>query len=497
MTGGSPPLWRLTLTVKSGPDAGKTCVVDRDIVTVGKRPDCDLVLTDASVSRRHLRIARVARNAPARSSDAAGQVNPALQDPAAEASMGASVDAVEARNKHVDAPNPELRGSADRDEHAAGDQWVLVDLDSTNGTFLQEARVREAPIQAGAVLRAGKVEIAFAPERRTVELEEWIEPRFGSLIGQSPVMRQLFGMIARIAPTDATVLLQGETGTGKGLVAKAIHQASRRNDRGFIVVDCGAVQRQLVESELFGHEAGAFTGAYAKRQGAFELASTGTVFIDELGELDLELQPKLLRVLDAREVRRIGGAQAIGVDLRVIASTRRDLAREVERGAFREDLFFRLSVVTLTVPPLRDRAEDIPLLAEHFLKEVAEQRGLKAPRLDDRTLDRLTSHDWPGNVRELKNALERAVLLSQVRPGARLELGDLGASAPSSDRTDGGFDPSLSFTASKERWMDARETAYVRWLLEGHDGNVSAAARAARMDRKYLHKLAKKHGLKQ
>ncbi len=442
MATASPPRWRLTLTVKSGPDAGKACVVDRDVVTVGKKGDCDLVLTDASVSRRHLRIAR------------AGQTED-------------------------------------------NDNWVVVDLGSTNGTYLQEARVHEAPISAGAILRAGKVEIAFAPERHIVDVPEWTEPQFGPLIGRSHAMRQLFALMARVAPTEATILLQGETGTGKGLVAKALHQASARADRGFIIVDCGAVQRQLIESELFGHEAGAFTGAYAKRQGAFELASGGTVFIDELAELDLELQPKLLRVLDAREVRRIGGSQAIGVDLRVIASTRRDLAREVERGAFREDLFFRLSVVTLVIPPLRDRAEDIPLLAEHFLKEVAEQRKLSPPRLDDRTIDRLTSHDWPGNVRELRNALERAVLLSQVRPGARLEIGDLGSSSAHPPGIEQSFDPTLSFSASKERWMDARETAYVRWLLETHDGNVSAAARAARMDRKYLHKLAKKHGLKQ
>ncbi len=411
-------------------------------MTVGKRADCDLVLTDTSVSRRHLRIARVA----------------------------ASGD---------------------------GERWVLFDLESTNGTFLQGARVHEAPITAGAIVHAGKVEIAFAPERHTVEISEWTEPSFGSLIGKSAVMRRLFALMARIAPTDATVLIQGETGTGKGLVAKCLHQASARAERGFIVVDCGAVQRQLIESELFGHEEGAFTGAYTKRQGAFELASKGTVFIDELGELDLELQPKLLRVLDAREVRRIGGARAIGVDLRVIASTRRDLSREVERGAFREDLFFRVSVVTLSVPPLRERPDDIPLLADHFLREVARQRGLEPPRLDDRALDRLTSHDWPGNVRELKNALERAVLLAQIRPGARLELGELGSGGAGDPALDRGFDPGLSFTASKERWMDARETAYVRWLLDAHDGNVSAAARAARMDRKYLHKLAKKHGLKQ
>lgn len=432
----------MRLAVKSGADAGKACVVDRDVVTVGKMSDCDLVLSDPSVSRRHLSIRRV-----------------------------------------------------------SADTWQLVDLGSTNGVFLAGARVTDAPIEAGAVLVCGKVEIAFIPERQDVVVPPWPHEHFGPLFGRSAAMRQMFGMMSRIAGTDATVLIQGETGTGKGLAARAVQQASLRAKGPYVVVDCGAVQRQLVESELFGHEKGAFTGAYDRRVGAFELANSGTVFIDELGELGLELQPKLLRVLDAREVRRVGGEGPTPVDIRVIASSRRDLGREVERGAFREDLYFRLSVVTLEIPPLRERPEDIPLLAEHFLEEVAKGRGVKAPRLDGKTIDRLTSHDWPGNVRELKNVVERAVLLSAVRPGSGLQIdrlpkasGDRPPPAPKKPVPAApSFDPTLTFTESKEQWVDARERAYVSWLLDRHEGNVSAAARSARMDRKYLHKLIKKH----
>lgn len=433
-------LWRLELTVKTGPDAGKRCEVDGDAVIVGKRPDCDLVLTDDTVSRRHLRIQRT--------------------------------------------------------RTTAGEAWRVVDLGSTNGTKLHGVRIKDAPIEAGAVLEAGQVEIAFAPTPLDVEEFSWPEPRYGPLLGRSSAMRRLFGLLDRIAPTDATVLVEGETGTGKGAVAQALHAASRRASAPFVVVDCGAVQRHLVESELFGHVQGAFTGAVADRPGAFERADRGTVFVDELGELSPDLQPKLLRVLDAREVRRVGAPSAHPVDLRVIAASRRDLSREVERGVFREDLFFRLSVVTIRLPPLRERAEDIPLLAEHFLESVAESRGLPAPRLDDATVDRLTAHDWPGNVRELRNVMERAVLLSAVRPGQRLEIGALPKSKAEArpPRSSEAFDPSLSFSESKEKWLDAKEAAFVTWLLAEHEGNVSAAARAAKMDRKYLHKLLQKHG---
>ena len=282
ITGGDdtgPSLWRLRLTVRTGPDTGRSCVVDRDVVTVGKLPGCDLVLSDPTVSRRHFSICR-----------------------------------------------------------APGGRWRVVDLGSTNGTFVDGARIQEAPIEAGRVLVAGKVEIVFLPERHRVEGAPWPEDRFGPLVGRSPSMRNLFGLLARAAPTDATVIVQGETGTGKGLVARALREASLRRAGPYVVVDCGAVSRQLVESELFGHEKGAFSGAFERRQGAFELANGGTIFIDELGELDLELQPKLLRALDAREIRRLGASETTPVDIRVIASSRRDLLREVGRGAFREDL---------------------------------------------------------------------------------------------------------------------------------------------------------------
>ena len=432
-----PALYRLVLTVQSGPDKGRTCVVDRDVVTVGKLADCDLVLTDPTVSRNHLRIAR-----------------------------------------------------------AADDEWRLYDLSSTNGTYIAGGRVTEATIPEGAVFRAGRVEIAFAPERREVDIPLWPEDKFGPLIGRSQAMRRLFGLAHRVAPTEATVLLQGETGTGKGLLAQAIHKVSTRARKGFVVVDCGAVQRQLAESELFGHEKGAFSGAYVRRQGAFELASGGTVFVDELGELELDLQPKLLRVLDAREVRPVGATKAHPVDLRVVAASRRDLQREVARGAFREDLYFRLSVVTMTIPPLRERPEDIPPLVEHFIEEAARTRGIRPPRLDDAGMERVVRHDWPGNVRELKNAVERAVLLSAVRPGARLAIDGLpeapGAPSPPTPR-EPVFNASLSFGETKERWLAEREAAYIRELLTRHEGNVSAAARSARMDRKYLHKLIRRH----
>ncbi len=431
-----PALFKLRLTVKSGPDAGKTCEVDRDIVTVGKLPSCDLVLSHPTVSRRHLNIVRTQE-----------------------------------------------------------DTWQIQDLGSTNGSFLGDARIQQAPIEAGAVFRAGKVEIAFAPARELLAAPEWEEDSYGELLGCSKAMRRLYGLIDRVAPTDATVLIQGETGTGKGALAKAIYAASRRAQNPYVVVDCGAVQRNLAESELFGHEQGAFSGAFEQRKGAFEMANSGTVFIDELSELELDLQPKLLRVLDAREIRRVGANKSLGIDIRVIAASRRDLAREVERGVFREDLFFRLSVVTLTIPPLRERPEDIPLLVEHFLKQAAEKRRMKAAKLEPVVLERLKAHDWPGNVRELRNVVERAVLLSAIRPGAALAFDELQSGDITPPTEQHSFDEELTFGEAKAQWMALREESYLRWLLDNHQGNISQSARAAQMDRKYLHKLIKKYEL--
>jgi transcriptional regulator with GAF, ATPase, and Fis domain len=306
--------------------------------------------------------------------------------------------------------------------------------------------------------------------------------------------------------TDATVLIEGETGTGKDMIARTLHQLSKRRDAPFIVVDCGAVAGTLIESELFGHEKGAFTGAVTARQGAFELASGGTVFLDELGELSLDLQPKLLRVLEQRELRRVGGSKTLKVDLRVIAATRKDLRSEVEKGKFREDLYFRLNVVPITAPPLRDRREDIGLLIDHFLARMVAD-GQVAPQLSEATRQALYAHDWPGNVRELRNVMERALALG-TDPGALVApLGDqLQFSAkPSSSGSmpaaggaglDGlDFEPGLSFRDTKERWNEIFERRYLQWLLKRAEGNISKAARDADMDRKYLHKLLRKYGI--
>jgi transcriptional regulator with GAF, ATPase, and Fis domain len=303
-------------------------------------------------------------------------------------------------------------------------------------------------------------------------------------------MRTIFGLLERIVDTDATVLFLGETGTGKDLLARALHDDSPRAGRPFVVVDCGAVAPSLIESELFGHERGAFTGAAGQRQGAFEAAAGGTVFLDEIGELPLDLQPKLLRVLEQREVRRVGGNKTISVDIRILAATRKDLDREVAANRFREDLYFRLAVVPVTVPPLRERRDDIPLLVDRFLEALT--RGA-APSVPAETMAALGAHDWPGNVRELRNVLERALYLNPDRT-APLRLAAL-PSAPSSSTAAPPFDPALSYGENRERAESAFERAYLEWLLRRAEGNVSEAARQAKMDRKYLHKLLKKHGL--
>jgi transcriptional regulator with GAF, ATPase, and Fis domain len=312
------------------------------------------------------------------------------------------------------------------------------------------------------------------------------------MVGKSPAMREIFGLVERIAPTDATVLIEGETGTGKDMVARTLHQLSPRAAAPFIVVDCGAVAGTLIESELFGHEKGAFTGAVAARQGAFELASGGTVFLDELGELSLDLQPKLLRVLEQRELRRVGGSKTIKVDLRVIAATRKDLRSEVEKGKFREDLYFRLNVVPITAPALRERREDIPVLIDTMLSKLAPNSGIV---LSEATRMALMAHDWPGNVRELRNVIERALALG-ADPGMLVApLG--GDTAPKSPqpRNSTEFEPGVSFRETKEKWNELFERRYLTWLIKRAEGNISKAARDADMDRKYLHKLLRKYGI--
>lgn len=370
---------------------------------------------------------------------------------------------------------------------------LLKDLGSTNGTFLDGAEVREAYVRAGSVITVGTVQLKFQPFEERIEILPSELECLGEMVGRSLVIREIFGLIERVAPTEATVLIEGETGTGKDMVARTIHDMSRRTDGPFVVVDCGAVAANLIESELFGHEKGAYTGATNSRQGAFELANGGTIFLDELGELSLDLQPKLLRVLEQREIRRVGGNRTLKVDIRVVAATKQDLRDQIEKGKFREDLYFRLAVVPMYMPALRERKEDIPLMVAEFARKLAAGKEFEISR---QTMDMFLAHDWPGNVRELRNIVERGMYLSkQMGPDAFKVMnfgGPLSGSRPGAG-VEVDFDAAESYRANKERWNDQFERRYLVWLLDRAEGNISRAAREAEMDRKYLHKLIKKH----
>jgi transcriptional regulator with GAF, ATPase, and Fis domain len=361
------------------------------------------------------------------------------------------------------------------------------DLHSKNGTFFQGSRVGtvELPI-AGAVLTLGASELAFQPDDPPVPVSASVREQCGRLLGRSLAIRDLFGQIERVALSDATVLIHGETGTGKELVAEAIHELSPRSAGPFVVVDCGAIPRELIESELFGHVKGAFTGAAGERRGAFERAHGGTIFLDEIGELALDLQPKLLRVLEASTVKPVGGDKTIKVDVRVVAASLRDLREATTDKRFREDLYFRLSVVNLEVPPLRAHLEDVPLLVDHFL------RDLHAAPLAGDSLATLSSYAWPGNVRQLRNVVERAVALAGagapvVRPDDR--------EAPAAQ-----ISPSklfeLPYKIAKDEMLAQFTREYLEALLGRHAGNVSAAAREAKIDRNWIVALARRHGVR-
>ncbi len=358
------------------------------------------------------------------------------------------------------------------------------DLGSRNGTFVDRVPIIEAPLRDGAVLRLGRTELRFEVGNRQVEVPTSQRSRFGRLIGHSIPMRTVFALLEVAAASTSTVLLQGESGTGKDLAAEAIHQEGPRRDGPFVVVDCGAIPAHLLEAELFGYEAGAFTGATAMRVGAFEAASGGTVLLDEIGELALDLQPKLLRVIERHEIQRIGSTRKIPVDVRIVAATNRNLRQEVNARRFRSDLFFRLAILVVTLPPLRDRTSDIPLLVGGILDDLGAHGSPMARALTGELLPELLRHAWPGNVRELRNYVEACVVRQEQ---AELEAGK------GDDPT---IDVSMPLRAVREHWVRHIERRYLETLLAIHGGNVSAAARAAGLDRVHMHRLLRRTGLR-
>jgi len=418
------------VSVTRGPDKGKHVDLAGSPIRVGTAPENDLVLSDDTVSRNHC-----------------------------EAELGSFGIRVR-------------------------------DLGSKNGVFLGGARIWDAAASPPVVIRLGDTELSMKPTRDVVEKEQASESRFGLLLGESARMRELFAVLERVASTDYTLLIEGETGTGKDLVAESVHQESARRAAEFVVFDCGATAANLIESELFGHERGAFTGAVAARAGLFEQAAGGTLFLDELGELPKELQPKLLRALEQREVRRVGGSRFLPVDVRVIAATNRNLAHEVRQGNFRQDLYYRLAAAHVHVPPLRDRMEDLVPLVRHFL--AREGAGKSAEDIPEQVWEMFRAHRWPGNVRELRNAVQRLAMSFDVS----LSRFSAQANAPherSFERPDGSF---VSLQEARRESGDDFEAAYVRAVLAKTGGNATRAADLAEVSRQLLQRLIKKHAIR-
>ena len=367
-----------------------------------------------------------------------------------------------------------------------GRVWVK-DLGSRNGTRVNGIRIHEAELAEGAVLQLSQLQLAFEPLAERNALQVAAGDSFGSLVGASVPIRTAFALLEKAAASEVTVLLTGESGTGKSQAAEMVHARSARAGKPLRIVDCAAVPASLLDSELFGHEKGAFTGASERRLGVFEEADGGTVFMDEIGDLPADLQPKLLRVLEARQVRRVGSNRHVPVNVRLIAATNRDLRAEVNAGRFRADLYFRLAVLPIHLPSLRERPGDIPLIAKQLLKRLQVDAATRRALLEPAFLARLGVAPWPGNVRELRNHLERCAALQQVLHPPENE--------PSPARLDVP-DPSIPFSEARKRLLDTFERNYVLALLERHGGNVSAAAASAQVDRVHLHRLIRRHRLK-
>jgi DNA-binding NtrC family response regulator len=404
--------------ILSGPDVGKRANIDKPLYRIGSHESNDLVLADDSVSKHHLEVSIVP------------------------------------------------------------DGYRIVDLSSSNGTFLGGVKVGEVTIVEPVTLMLGTTTLKIAPAPVEAEVPASTRTSFGSVLGRSLAMRELFEQLDAVSKSDCSVLIEGETGVGKEQVAESIHNESARKDGAFVVVDCGALLGELMESELFGHAKGAFTGAVEERKGLLQMADGGTVFLDEVGELPLPLQAKLLGVIERRKVTPIGSSTTKAIDVRVIAATNRNLAREVNEGRFRSDLFFRLAVVRLRVPPLRERLDDIPQLVEAFLINLREREGEHIPTsLSPIELARLSAQPWVGNVRELRNAVERSAL----------KIG--GPNAPTEPEP-GKPEP---FIRSRDRFVAEFERRYLTDILERCELNVSEAARQAGVDRRNFQRLLRRH----
>jgi two-component system, NtrC family, response regulator GlrR len=412
--------------VIKGVDEGKCSVLGSSLV-VGAQDDCGLVLEDPTVSRHHV----------------------------------------------------ELRASADG--------VLLRDLGSSNGTFVGEARLKDAFLEGDATFRIGRtlLSVGFAESDVTVNPGA----AFPDLVGQSPAMRELFGMLGRLAAAESPVLILGETGTGKEVVAKAVHRESSRSRNPFVVFDCSAVSSTLLESELFGHLRGSFTGAVTDRSGAFLDAQGGTLFLDEVGELPLELQPRLLRALESGAVKRIGETKHRIVDVRIIAATHRNLEEDVARGRFRADLYYRLAVLHVTLPPLRERPEDIPSLVRHFVQVL----GREDFELSAEMMRRMETYAWPGNIRELRNVVSRAVMGVLDTHGS--EGGPSGVRSKT-HRPRGEPLNELPFKEAKDRLVEGFTRDYLQAALDRCHGNISETARSSGIARGYVYRLVERYGLK-
>ena len=431
-------LRRFVIRVVAGPDTGLEHTLESGTVLVGTHPNNDLVLTDTTASRYHLEI------------------------------------------------------------QARAGGIFITDLDSTNGTYLGETRLGSVTVRVRSRLRVGgETKLEVIPADEVVDVAPFKESYFGKAYGVSSAMTALFSLLNQVSHSEVTVLLEGETGTGKELLAEGIHAASPRRDGPFVVLDCGAMARELMAAELFGHARGAFTGATGAKLGLAEAASGGTLLLDEVGELPLELQPHLLRLLEKREVRRIGETQPRRVDVRVVAATNRDLASLVHDGAFREDLFYRLAVVRLEVPPLRKRLEDIPGLVALFLREIG-QADFDVPTA---IMDQLYGHRWPGNVRELGNVVQRGLALAtSITPcssvgGESLSTLEHGSEGDASSANVSSEVMELPFKEAKGLLMESFEREYLERLLSRHDGNISRAAQEAGIDRNYIHRLVRRYNI--